>query len=109
MVRSGIECWVVATVGHVCRSHTISILQCIVKATKAVTWSHPSALFGIIGTKLSGVVVHPFLAEWSSHPPSTSKMPDTQTGCARHHHLTFFYPSWHIRGFPLASCRIDKR
>ncbi len=33
-------------------------------------------------------------------------MLDIQTRCARHHHPTLFYRSWHIWGFPLASCRI---
>ncbi len=52
MVRSGIGCWVAAAMG---RSRAIFILRRIVRATKAATWSHPSALFSIIGTKLSGV------------------------------------------------------
>ncbi len=55
MVRSGIGCWVAAAMGHLCRSRIISILQPIVKATKAATWFHPSALFSIIRTKLAGV------------------------------------------------------
>ncbi len=55
MMRSSIGCWIVVAMDRLCRSHTISILQRIVKATKAATWSHPSALFSIIGTKLSGV------------------------------------------------------
>ncbi len=38
-----------------CRSRAISILWCIVRATKAATWSHPSALFSIIGMKQSDV------------------------------------------------------
>ncbi len=41
--------------GRPCRSHAITILRCIVRATKAATWSHPSVLFSIIGTKLSGI------------------------------------------------------
>ncbi len=55
MARSGIGCLVVTAMGHLCHSHAISILQPIVKVTKAVMWSHPSALFSIIGTKLSSV------------------------------------------------------
>ncbi len=49
MERSGIECWAMAAMGCPCR--TISILRRIVRATKVATWSHPSALFNIIGTK----------------------------------------------------------
>ncbi len=58
MVRSGIGigCWVVAAMGRPCRSHAISILGRIVRATKAATWSHPSVLFSIIGIKLRCVV-----------------------------------------------------
>ncbi len=52
MARSGIGYWVVAAMGRSC---TISILWRIVRATKVATWSHPSALFSIIGTKLSGI------------------------------------------------------
>ncbi len=36
-------------------------------------------------------------------------MPDTQTGCAKHHHLTLFYCSWCNQGFLLASCGIVLR
>ncbi len=53
--RSGIGCWVAAAMGRLCHYHTISILRCIVKLTKAATWSLLSALFSIIGTKLSSV------------------------------------------------------
>ncbi len=52
MPRSGIGCWGAVAMG---RSSAISILRRIVRATKAATCSHPSALFSIIGTKLSGV------------------------------------------------------
>ncbi len=31
-------------------------------------------------------------------------MPDTETGCAGHHHLALFYLSWRIWGCPLVSC-----
>ncbi len=55
MARSGIGCWVAVAMSRPCRSRTISILRRIVRATKAATWSHPSALFSIIGTKLSSV------------------------------------------------------
>ncbi len=55
MVRSSIECWVVVAIGRLYCSCAISISQRIVKATKAVTWSHPPVLFSIIGTKLSSV------------------------------------------------------
>ncbi len=55
MARSGIGCWVAAAMGRSCRSHAISIWRRIVRATKSATWSHPSALFSIIGTKPSGV------------------------------------------------------
>ncbi len=51
MARSGIGCWVAAAMGRLCHSCAISILRRIVRATKAATWSHPSALFSIIGTK----------------------------------------------------------
>ncbi len=47
--RSGIGCWVAVAMGCPCRSHAISILQRIVRVTKAATWSHPSALFSIRG------------------------------------------------------------
>ncbi len=53
MARSDIGCWVAVAMGCPCRA--ISILRRIVRATKAATWSYPSALFSIIGTKLSGV------------------------------------------------------
>ncbi len=45
--------WVAAVM--VRYSRAISILRRTVRATKAATWSHPSVLFSIIGTKLSGV------------------------------------------------------
>ncbi len=51
VARSGIGSWVAAAMGRPGRSHAISILRHIVRATKAATWSHPSALFSIIGTK----------------------------------------------------------
>ncbi len=54
-MRSSIGCWVVAAIGCLCRSFTNSILWCIVKATKAAIWSHPLAIFNIIGIKLSRV------------------------------------------------------
>ncbi len=47
--RSGTGCWVAVAMG--CRCRAISILQRIVRATKRATWSHPSVLFSIIGTK----------------------------------------------------------
>ncbi len=55
MARSGTGCWVAAAMGRPCRSRAISILWRIVRATKAASWSLPSALFSIIGTKLSFV------------------------------------------------------
>ncbi len=55
MLRSDIERWVAAAVDHLCHSRVISILRHILKATKVATWSYLSALFSIIGTKLSGV------------------------------------------------------
>ncbi len=55
MARSGIGCWVAAAMGRPCCYHAISIFRRIVRVTKAATWSHPSALFSIIGTKLSGI------------------------------------------------------
>ncbi len=50
MARSSIGCWVVVAMGRHCHSRTISIFRRIVRVTKAATWSHPSALFSIIGT-----------------------------------------------------------
>ncbi len=55
MTRSGIKCWVAAAMGRPCCSRAISILRHIVRVTKAATWSHPSVLFSIIGTKLSSI------------------------------------------------------
>ncbi len=49
MVNSGVA------MGRLYHSYNISILWCIVKATKATTWSHPSAFFSITVTKLSKV------------------------------------------------------
>ncbi len=107
ITRSSIVCWVAAAIGRFCRSRTISILQHIVKATKAATWSHPSALFSIIGSKLSGVRdCSTSLVGWSLRPTGTVEMPDTQTGCARYHHIAFFYRSWSNQGCPPASCGI---
>ncbi len=104
MVDGEVWHWVL---GGGCRSRTIFILRRTVKATKAATWSHSSALFSIIGTKLSGVRgCSPSFVGWSSRPPSTVEMPDTQTGCASHHHLALFYRSWCIQGFQLPSCEI---
>ncbi len=51
VARSGIGCWVAVAMGRPYHSRAISILQRIVRATKTATWSHPSALFSIIGTK----------------------------------------------------------
>ncbi len=93
--------------GRLCHSHHISILRRIVRVTKTATWSHLSTLLSIIGTKLSDVRSYSPICTCL---PGTVEMPDTQTGCARHHHhLALFYHSWRIRGFPLASCGIGKR
>ncbi len=109
MLGSGIGCLVEATMDRLCRSLAISILQRIVKATKAATWSHQSTLFSMIGTKLSGVRgCSSISCRVVIAPPGTVEMLDTQTGCARHHHLALFYHSWCIRGFLLASCGIDE-
>ncbi len=88
MARSDIEWWVAAAMGRICRSHAISILRRIVRATKAATWSHPSALFSIVRAKPSSVRgCSPISYRMSSHPPGAVEMPDTQTECARHHHF----------------------
>ncbi len=90
MANSGIRCWVAATIYRLCHSHTNSILWCCVKVTKAATWFHPSGFFRMIRTKLSSVIdCSPIFCRMVSHLPSTTEMPDTQTGWARHHHLTF--------------------
>ncbi len=102
MARSGIGCWVVASVGHLCRSCSNSILWQLSKRQRR-TWFHPLVVLSIIKTKEA---VHPSLIGWSSHLPSTVKMPDIQTGCARHHHLALFYRNWCIQDSPLASCGI---
>ncbi len=48
MARSGIGCWVAAVMDYPCRAN----LRRIVRATKVATWSHPFALFSIIGTNV---------------------------------------------------------
>ncbi len=80
MAMFGIGYWVVASIDRLCHSRTISIVRSTVKATKAATWSHPSALFSIIGTRcLVEEAVHPSFVGWSSRPSNIIEMLDTHT------------------------------
>ncbi len=85
------------------------------------TWYEVPPVWGVTGYPtpypVQGVTGYPLVPGTRGYqiPSSTryeglsaTTSTNTRTGHARHH-LTLFYRSWHIPGFPLGSCGIGKR
>ncbi len=103
MMTSGTGCCVMADIVRLCHSYTNSILWCVIKVTKATTWSHSSAILSIIGTKLSSVrgcsSISCRVVITSSQYSWNARKLNRMCQWSSSHPL-----SWLIRGFPLVSC-----